>query len=82
MPKAKISRAAPTPSEPFDQPGSLIKATLNLVQKDGRNPVQLYRDTGLPFHWLTKFIHGDIDAPSVNRVQYLYEKLSGKKITL
>lgn len=67
---------------PFDAPGSLIRATLDLIKKDPRNAAELYRDTGLPFHWLTKFIHGDIDSPSVNRVQYLYEKLSGKKINL
>ncbi len=66
----------------FDAQGSLMKATLDLVRKDPRTALEIYRDTGVPFNWLAKFIHGDINKPSVNRVQYLYEKLSGKKISL
>lgn len=64
----------------FDEPGSLMEKTLALIKKDERSVLELYRDTGLPFYWLKKLAAGKFANPSVNRVQYLYEYLSGKKI--
>jgi hypothetical protein len=66
----------------FDSPGSLIKRTRELLKSDKRKLHEIYRDTGIPFHWLRKFSADEIPNPSVNRVQYLYEKLSGKKIAV
>lgn len=66
---------------PCDQPGSLIIATRALLAEQTDLP-KLYADTGLPFYWLKSFADGTIKSPSVNRVQYLYEKLAGKKLHL
>jgi len=47
-----------------------------------RNPADVCRDTGLPYHWLVHFKNGRYKNPSVNRVQVLYEHLSGKELEL
>lgn len=44
--------------------------------------MEVYRDTGIPFYWLRKFKRGVFKNPSVNRVQFLYEHLSGRKLAL
>lgn len=64
----------------FDQPSTLMAETIKLTIADKRTLPQLYADTGIPFYWLRKFIQGEIQNPSVNRVQFLYEYLSGNKI--
>jgi hypothetical protein len=40
------------------------------------------RACGLHLNWLEKFAAGKFKDPSVNRVQALYEHLSGKKLEL
>ena len=65
---------------PCDQPGTLIKTVLDLIKKDNRTVDALCRDLNLPRSWFVQFKLGTITKPSVNRVQYLYEKLSGKKL--
>lgn len=65
---------------PCDQPQSLVTVTQNLIKKDKRTRYDLAKELEIPFHWLNSFAQGYIDAPSVNRVQYIYEKLSGKKL--
>lgn len=65
---------------PCDKPGSLIQATRRLLLNDPRTHHALAKELGVPFYWLRAFIADEIKAPSVNRVQYLYEKLSGSKI--
>lgn len=64
----------------FDAPGTLMHETLRLVKTSGKSLPQLYRDTGIPFYWLKKFSSGEFQNPSVNRVQFLYETLSGRKL--
>lgn len=63
-----------------DQPGSLIEATRHLLKRDERTHEQLSKELNVPFHWLRSFMAGEIEAPSVNRVQYIYEKLSGSRL--
>ena len=62
----------------FDQPQSLMKRTQAMLKK--KDLLGIYHDTGLPFYWLRKFAGGEIKNPSVNRVQFLHEHLSGKKL--
>jgi len=64
--------------EPYDQPGLLMRRTVELLRE--RNLLKVYEDTKIPFYWLRKFSSGETKNPSVNRVQYLYEFLSGKSI--
>jgi hypothetical protein len=65
--------ANPTPC------GSLHSRTLELVRALPRTtPLsQISEATGLPHAWLTSFSRGEIDHPSVNRVQILFEHLVG-----
>lgn len=66
--------------EPFDQPNTLMERTIALILNDGRTLPELYRDTGVPFYWIKNFVKRKFANPSVNRVQYLYEQLSGTKL--
>jgi hypothetical protein len=42
--------------------------------------MDVHKESGLPFFWLLDFKRGRTDGASVNRVQFLYEHLSGKKL--
>lgn len=67
-----------TRTEVFDQPSSLMLKTLELLK--GKDLLKVYEETRISFYWLRKFSAGDFRNPSVNRVQYLYEHLSGKRL--
>lgn len=60
--------------------GSLLQRTLELLKTTDETIPQIYVDTQLPFYWLQSLREGRIKNPSVNRVQRLYEHLSGKKL--
>jgi hypothetical protein len=45
-----------------------------------RDLLEVYTATRLPYHWLRKFSAGAYANPSVNRVQFLYEHLTGTKL--
>lgn len=62
----------------FDQPGTLMTRTLELFKE--RNTLDVYEATRLPWYWLNQFKSGKVKNPSVNRVQFLFEYLSGEKI--
>lgn len=63
---------------PYDSPGSLLGETLRLL-KD-RQVIEIHTSTGIPFHWLSKLKQGTYRNPSVNRIQFLYEFLSGSPL--
>lgn len=65
-------------NEPFDQPRSLMAKTILLL--DGRDLLQVYEETRLSYYWLRKFAAGAYKNPSVNRVQFLFEHLTGKEL--
>jgi hypothetical protein len=67
-------------TEQYDLPMSLMEKTMKLVNEDPRGWPELWRDTGVPFYWIKNFAKGKYANPSVNRVQFLYEALSGKKL--
>lgn len=64
--------------EPFDQPSSLMLITIELLK--GRDLLDVYSETKISFYWLRKFAAGCYKNPSVNRVQYLYEHLTGTRL--
>ena len=66
--------------EHFDRPGSLMEETRLLLKEV--NLLELYAQTKIPFYWLRKFAAGTFRNPSVNRVQFLYEYLTGKPLTV
>lgn len=63
-----------------NSPGSLYARTLELLQASDKSLPLIYKETDIPFYWLRKFSSGTVPNPSVNRVQRLYEYLSGKKL--
>lgn len=65
---------------PFDEPGSLMATTRKLLKDDPRGIVGVHDATSLPFYWLLKFAAGSFKNPSVNRVQFLYEKLAARRL--
>ncbi len=70
-------------AEQFDNPGSLMQQTRELLKTKAPKETDLYKvhsDTGLPFYWLRKFAAGAFKNPSVNRVQYLYESLTSQQL--
>lgn len=68
------------PKQICDDAQTLIKQTIILVNAEPRGPLAVSIKTGVPYYWLRKFSSEKIANPSVNRVQYLYEKLSGNKL--
>jgi hypothetical protein len=65
-------------TEPFDQPGSLMARTIELL--NGQDLLELYSETSIPYYWLRTFARGVYKNPSVNRVQFLYEYLTQKSL--
>lgn len=69
-----------TKTDTFDQPGTLMCKTLELLKE--RDLLQVYSETKISFYWLRKFVGGGFKNPSVNRVQYLYEHLTNTRISV
>ena len=60
--------------------GSLYSKTLELLKDSGTPLPEIYKETNIPYYWLKNFSSGKTLDPSVNRVQRLYEFLSGKEL--
>ena len=65
---------------PGDKPGTLAQRTRDLLQNRECSMPRLSRNLDLPLSWLIRFERAEIPSPGVNRVQFLYEQLSGKKL--
>ncbi len=65
---------------------TLVEKTWQLLDKRVRpdhrtcDLMELFREHGIPFYWLEQFHRKKVNKPGANRIQYLYEKLSGKKL--
>ena len=66
----------------MDYEMSLMGATRQLLKDRGDDVtfLRIYTDLGIPPGWTQKFMAGGIPNPSCNRVQALFEYLSGKKL--
>lgn len=69
-------------TEAFDQPNRLLIKTQELLKEDDRDIPTIFAESRIPLYWLQRFAAGQYQNPSVNRVQYLYEFLSGKELDL
>lgn len=63
-----------------DQRGALHTATITALKEDRRTLRMVGQATGIPYYWLKKLSANEINAPNVNRMQYLFEFLTKKKI--
>lgn len=64
------------------QEQTLLTRTRELLRTTDHSHLDIYRATGLTPFWLTGVSTGKVRNPSVNRIQQLYEFLSGKKLGL
>lgn len=58
---------------------SLFEETMKLL-KPHEDIVAISYHTGLAYDWLVKLKRGSIKDPSVNKIQILYEYLSGTNL--
>lgn len=69
-------------------PGSLMEKTRTLLRDSPMTIPDIHADlkvagiTCISYFWLRKFSGGQVDDPSVNKVQILYEFLSGSTLTV
>jgi len=62
---------------------SLMTEVKRLIRERGDvTLLQIYDATGVPPGWIQKLMSGVFPNPGVNRIQKLYEYLSGKKLTV
>lgn len=55
-----------------------VVAELN--KRQDKEFMVIWRDTGIPYYWLRKIARGEIKNPGIQRIQFLYEFFSGKKL--
>ena len=73
-------RKGKMPIQEYDIEQSLYTNTRRLLKADKRPLRMISNCTNIPYYWLKKFSAGEIAAPNVNRIQYLYEFLSKSKL--
>lgn len=67
--------------EVFDKQAPLLAKVVELLAaKRDKDYMILWSETGIPYFWIRKIANGEIKNPGVNRIQYLYEHLTGKKL--
>lgn len=62
--------------------GTLHERAQWLLINSEQTYLEIFKATDIPPHWLTLFAGGKTPDPSVNRVQKLYEYLSGHSLPL
>lgn len=73
---------APLKRDPFPQ-GTLNLRTYQLVKKhqaEGTSLPMIAEQCGVPYLWLRQYAGGTFTNPGVDRVQALYEGLTGRKL--
>jgi dynactin complex subunit len=60
--------------------GTLLTTTIELLKADPRTLRMVSQATAIPYYWLKKLSAGEINDPSVNRIQQLFEFLSKKRL--
>ncbi len=63
-----------------DQPRSLVIKTRQLIFEDERTIDEIANLANVPGHWLYDFMNKESRSPSVNRIQAVYEALTGKPL--
>lgn len=65
---------------PLSPEGTLLVHTRRALQSTTATYLDIYKDTGLDPNWLSLMSRGKLRNPSVNKVQKLYEHLTGKPL--
>lgn len=64
-----------------DRERTLLAQTRALLQESDLSQLEIFKATGLTPFWLSSVSTGKVADPSVNKIQMLYEFLSGKKLS-
>lgn len=60
-----------------------LQAKTNKLLKESKIPIdKITEETRLTFYWLSRFRRNEFPNPSVNKVQKLYEYLTGEKLPI
>lgn len=62
------------------EPITLTDKMRELVDTSPKTLRQIAKDAGVPFFWLRGVVYDSRRNQSVNRIQKVYENLSGKKL--
>jgi len=65
----------------FKCPPSRLAALVRKMIKK-LSPEAVAVSTGVPVWWARDFAHGLVKSPGVDRIEYLYTKLTGKDLAL
>lgn len=65
---------------PLCPEGTLLVQTRRALQQSEQTYLEIYKATGLDPNWLGLLARDKTRNPSVNKVQQLYEHLTGKKL--
>lgn len=65
-----------------DENTSLTARTIELLNETDLTLPEVFMATGISLYWLRKFKQDAVLYPSANRVQRLYEFLSGHKLNV
>lgn len=70
------------PKREKEDPGTLMQRTIEMLDElpNGESLPEFAARLGISYYWLRKFKSGEIPNPSVNKVQHLYEELTGKSL--
>jgi hypothetical protein len=71
-----------TKTEDGADAGSLLSRTVELLKGAQQSYFDIYDATGFHPNWLSGIANGRIRDPSVNRIQALYEFLTGDALKL
>ena len=61
---------------------ALMQRTRELLRTTDKKQFEIYDATGIQPNWLTRFSTGGIPDPGVNRIEVLYNYLSGTTLTV
>lgn len=64
----------------FDQPNALVVFVQGELSKPTTRLKEIHRRTKLPYAWLVALSKGRMKNPSFNRIIFLHEFLTGKKL--
>lgn len=71
-----------TQNRTYHEPSQLMLRTRELLNTTDKRQFEIYKDTGIQPNWLSRFAAGGIPDPSVNRIEALYNYLSGSTLTV
>lgn len=61
----------------YDQDCKLLLETLEMLK--GKDLLEIYRETGVPYFWMRALVTRRLKIPTVNRITFLHDYLTEKE---